>query len=393
MNTHHQLKARRIVFVSALLALLTLTDGGGSLSSRVEAADAAQTAQSVMASLEFDATAYIIEQTITWKFDRGTHREPGTAMEYYTNTRTAGPVFVRCTGSGANCGLANAPTESTIAAAEPAPNEVKLQQHAQAQRCIFFSGGTLTNDTYTQEADVDGQNGKGKWTYRWTYAIEPVPDNNDVDSVTSGVQVAPGTAWTSDVTGGTVDVGFSGFIASESFQSLRTRNKYSFTMLEGDLTRVRQVSVQLQASDGSGGWFDVGSPVSLNNVDTDGDSQNDALDVEPAAADFQYFGNGGKFGNLAVFGALHASGSKAANWVSNILTGSSDGSAYQDNFAGNDGDLAAGNVHVAPFGATITGLSEPGSYRVVISGVIKGNSGSLDFSFQVSSNVVVIGGC
>jgi len=337
-----------------------------------------QTAQSAMVKVDLDDTAYQIEETITWTFQRGTHREPGTAMYAYTNDLASGPV-VTCSGSSANCASTNQP------ATPPAPgaDEIKLQQHAQAERCTFFSGGTLTVGTYDQSVTLNngGLNGKGNWTFTWSYAITP----------TSFV-VGPYTAWTSEVTGGTVDVGYSGFLASESFLKQATRNKYSFTMIEGGVTRARNVTATLQLFDGTA-WQNVpGATADLNNVDTDLDTVNDGLDIVPAAADFSYFANGGWFGNSAVFNALHAVPGKAANGVDNILKGVADGSPA-DNFAGNNNDLAAGNVHTGPFSSSFAGVSGEGSYRVNIAGVLKGNSSSSDFGFSVASNQTIVGGC
>ena len=129
----------------------------------------------------------------------------------------------------------------------------------------------------------------------------------------------------------------------------------------------------------------------MNNVDTDGDTINDGLAVGGAADDFDYFGNGGIFGNSAVFSALHAPGRKSENSVVNIVTGRRWSPA--DNFAGNNNDLAAGNVHIGPYSGSFNGLTEPGAYTVVVAGSLKGNSSSADFGFSVTSNLIQIGGC
>jgi hypothetical protein len=294
---------------------------------------------------------------------------------------------VSCSGSATNCALSNQPP----APAAPAPDEVKLQQHAQAERCTFYFGGSLSSSTYSQSSVINGLNGRGNWSFAWGYTIAP-DSVNDIDIDTAGVQVAAQTAWNSAETGGTVDVPVAGFISGESFLKQSTKNKYSFTMLENGVTRARNVSAQLQVSDGIGGWTNVGAPVSLNNVDTDLDTVNDGVAIVPAAADFSYFGNGGIFGNSAVYSSLHASGGKAANGVSNILNGVADG-ANSDNFAGNNNDLAAGNVDQAPFSGLFSGITTGGVYRTNVSGSIKGNGGAADFMFSVNENTTVIGGC
>ena len=134
------------------------------------------------------------------------------------------------------------------------------------------------------------------------------------------------------------------------------------------------------------------SSLDLNNVDTDGDLINDGLTIASRVVDFPYYANGGIFGNSAVFSALHAPARKTENWVVNIVKGITDGTSA-DNFAGNDNDLAAGNVHIGPYSGSFNGLTEPGTYTVVVAGSLKGNSSSADFGFSVTSNLIQIGGC
>src|SRR4029079_4694223 len=180
--------------------------------------------------------------------------------------------------------------------AAPAPLPVKLQQQGQDDRCTFFSGGTLVTGTYKQDVTRNVSNPapaaqRGNWKFTYTYAITPT------DAVGSE------TAWTSEVTGGSVNLGFSGFVASESYQKQSTRYKYSFTM-DG---RARNVSARLMNVSAALASLD------LNNVDTDGDTINDGLAVVGAVNDFDYFADGGIFGNSAVFSALHAPAKKSAN--------------------------------------------------------------------------------
>jgi hypothetical protein len=335
------------------------------------AAAQTQTAQSAMVNIELASESFEIDGTITWTFERGVHQEPDTAMGAYTNVVTGGPTLTACNGSAANCAATNAPSEANIAAAAPLPDEVKLQQHAQAQRCTFFFGGTLSGDTYTQSATLAGANGRGGWVYEWSYTIAPV---------TSAVDAY--TAWSSEETGGTVDINFSGFVASESFMKQSNKNKFSFTMVDGGVSRARGLMASLTG---------VGT-IDLTDTDTNGDAINDAVAIVAAPADFSYFGNGGVFGNTSVYGALHAATYKPANMVTNILTGVNDG-ANSDNFAGNNNDLAAGNVHIAPFGNTFAGLTQAGDYTISVSGILKGNNSLATANFSVASNLISIGGC
>jgi hypothetical protein len=76
----------------------------------------------------------------------------------------------------------------------------------------------------------------------------------------------------------------------------------------------------------------------------------------------------------------------------NILTGVADGTPA-DNFASNNNDLAAGNVHIGPYASSFDGLTEGGNYTAVVAGTLKENSSSADFGFSVTSNLIVIGGC
>jgi len=329
---------------------------------QVHAATPSLTAQSAMMDFTYDSAAYQIEGTITWTFHRN------IAETFYTNVWDGNaPVVTTGTGS---------PQTSP---GVPAASSVALQNFVQQQRCIFFAGGDLLGTTYN--VTVNGTRG-WKWTY--TFIIAPTQ---------TSVAAYEGGTWTSVETGGTVDVNFGGFIASESFLNNGSKNKYSFTLLDNSVSRVSGVTAQLEKSYDDVNWSAVGNPLDLNNLDTNGDTVNDSLAVSSTSADYSYYGNGGIFGKSGVYGALHADNYKLANSVTQILSGTNDGTTYADNFAGNDNDLAAGNVHQANFSGTFSGLSEEASYRTVISGTIKGNGGSASQSFSVSKNTTVIGGC
>ena len=353
-----------VVGACSLLVLVT---------SAASASAQTQTAQSAMVALTPDTSAYEIDGTITWTFNRGNHNDVdlnGTAMSYYANAWDGAAPKVGCTGGGPN-GCVTPPATPTA----PAPLPVKLQQRAQDDRCTFYFGGTPGNGTYTQDVLVNGNSGaqKGNWTFTYTYEIKPTQT------------VDPQTGWTSEVTGGSVNLGFSGFVASESYQKQSNRHKYSFTMVDGGITRARNVSASLM-----NGTTALTS-LDLNNVDTDGDTIDDGLTVGGTITSFAYFANGGIFGNSVVFSALHAPARKSENTVFNILTGNDADPA--DNFAGNNNDLAAGNVHIGPYSGSFSGLTEPGTYTVVVAGSLKGNSSSADFGFSVISNLIEIGGC
>jgi hypothetical protein len=262
----------------------------------------------------------------------------------------------------------------------PTTGPDSVSNHAQDDRCIFFCGGTLPGWSYTQTRTVSGLNGKGNWTFTYNY------------TTTTAGAVAAGTCWASEVTGGTGEVTYNGFVSSESCvqKSGGTwQRKYSFTLLNSDLSsRVVNVSAQLQKETptGSGNWLGVGDPIAFGSP----------LPVSTTVNDYSYFGNGGVFGKSTVFPLLHGTGGgKLANLVTNILTGTSDGTAA-DNFSGNDNDLSAGNVHQADFGGSFTfGIGDEGNYRVAVTGTLKGNTaaGVPDVNFSVTSNLVTVGGC
>ena len=120
-----------------------------------------QTAQSAMVALTPDSSAYEIVGTITWTFNRGNQNDvdlTGTAMSYYTNAwdgvQPTAPLTVTCNGGGGG-GCLTAPATP----AAPAPLSLELQQRAQADRCTFFSGGTLGTGTYTQVVTVTVNSG------------------------------------------------------------------------------------------------------------------------------------------------------------------------------------------------------------------------------------------
>lgn len=336
-----------------------------------------QTGQSIMVSVTPSTPALEIEGTTTWTY----HRDDcaATATYYTANPGVWNGAPPTCTGSSTNCAADNQPAVPS-APAVPTTGPDSVSNHAQDDRCIFFCGGTLPGWSYTQTRTVSGLNGKGNWTFTYNY------------TTTTAGAVAAGTCWASEVTGGTGEVTYNGFVSSESCvqKSGGTwQRKYSFTLLNSDLSsRVVNVSAQLQKETptGSGNWLGVGDPIAFGSP----------LPVSTTVNDYSYFGNGGVFGKSTVFPLLHGTGGgKLANLVTNILTGTSDGTAA-DNFSGNDNDLSAGNVHQADFGGSFTfGIGDEGNYRVAVTGTLKGNTaaGVPDVNFSVTSNLVTVGGC
>jgi hypothetical protein len=338
---NNQLMKKLLGSATGIVAGLALT--------AVAHAQPSQTAQSAMVATGLGSNAYQIDGTVTWKYDRD------AAEAFYTNAWD-GNAPVETVGTGAQ----------QFSPGVPDPSAVELMQHAQAQRCIFFCGGPLSSKTYTITV-----NGTKSWKWEYTFKIVP-----------KVASVAPKTCWSSESGGGgAVDISFAGFVSSESFlKQSNGRTKYSFTLLEPDplgglpLSRVINVSAQLQKSDGLGGWVNVGSPIVYGT-----------LPVTPTTANYVYCGNGGVFGNSAVYSYLHAPGRRVATAVNGILV--------EDNFANNDNDLASGNVHQANYDGVFAGVTEEGNYRILISGTIKGNSAIAGQNFSVASSQTVIGGC
>lgn len=325
-----------------------------------------QTAQCIMVNTATENAAYQINGTTTWTFHRACAEANYSASAGVWNAQTP-----TCNGNPNNgdCGPANQPTPPPAPPVDKhGPNSV--EHHAQQDRCTFFCGGTLDGWNYANTETVDGLNGRGSWTFTYNYNVTTVGAVNEA------------TCWTCEETGGTADVNFTGFIASESFLNNRNTStkKYSFTLLDSlGASRVSGVSAQLQMFDGTN-WNDVGSPITFTNP----------LPVTSTIADYMYYSNTSVYGNSAVYNSLDAptpGNNLGGRLISSILT------TAPDNFAGNNNDLAAGNVHEADYSGSFTGLTEAGSYRISVSGIVKDNSGTGFQSFTVTGGNVIIGGC
>jgi hypothetical protein len=332
------------------------------LAPKVHAAppNASQTAQDVMVKTVLDNSVFQISGTTTFTFDKDCAESNYTASAGVWNG-----IPATCSGSAANCAEANRP-DTPPAPAPPDTGPDSIKNHAQADHCTYYCGGTLLSWNYTQTQTVKGKNNtNGNWTFTYNYSTSP-----------NTATVAAGTCWSCEETGGTVDVGFTGFVSSESFlKQSNGRTKYSFTLLDSlGVSRVLGATAQLQKFNGTT-WDNVGDPIAFT----------DPLPVTSTTADYLYFGNVGVFGNSAVFNQLHATGGgKPATNVSAIL--------LEDNFVNNDNDLANGNVHEADYSGSFT-LTQDGSFRITISGSVKDNAGTGAEVFSVSSNDIIIGGC
>jgi hypothetical protein len=331
------------------------------------ASSPSQTAQCIMVNTVLPTLAFQINGTTTWTFGKDCAEANYTAS---AGTWNGSPPS--CDGSATNCAVSNTPPVPTAPAPDAhGPNSI--EHHAQQDRCTYFCGGTLDGWTYTQTATATGLNGHGNFTFTYNYSVSP-----------NTATVAAGTCWSCQETGGTVDVDFTGFISSESFLNNRNTGtkKYSFTLLADGVSRVSGVTAQLQYSaDGNfDDTVDVGSPVTFT----------DPLPVTSTLNDYIYYSNTSVFGNSAVYSFLDAptpGNNLGGRLVSTILTTS------PDNFAGNNNDLANGNVQEADYSGSFTGLTQVGTYRISVSGTVKDNFGTGLQPFSVTSSNVIIGGC
>jgi hypothetical protein len=233
--------------------------------------------------------------------------------------------------------------------------------------------------SYTQQVNVNVNNPapqaqRGVWKFTYTYNVTPTTPTVD-----------PATCWTCSAnSSGVVDVNFTGFTASESF--LKNNNagtqKYSFTLLDSLLqSRVLGVTAQLQKQNPDLSWSDIGSPIVFASP----------LPVTASTTKYPYYANAGVFGNSAVYSFLDAptpGNNLGGRLINTILT-----TLPMDNFAGNNNDLVTGNVQEADFSGSFTGITDSGSYRIVVSGSVKENSGTGVEPFSVNSTVVNINGC
>jgi hypothetical protein len=241
-------------------------------------------------------------------------------------------------------------------------------------KCNFLDGLPLTGKIYTQSRTLNGSNGKGSWTFTWTYKVEP----------TSSYPALAFTAW--DLVSergdgnGLADVSIDAFIAGLSAQKTNRRDltKYSFSLDNSDGTsRVSDVIIKV-IKKGQGGDPDVTIHVSASPESTHITSNS-----QEAPVDFNYTPNGGSF--------------YGSNGTTSLLTtGDARGILNNDGFAGNDNGGADGRaLAYASLDAPITLELGPGRYVIEMTGTVKGNnSTSVTTRFNVNGNInVVTPGC
>jgi hypothetical protein len=300
---------------------------------------------------------YAIAGTETWNFSRD------TAETFYANTCNPAPVSITCTGGGrnnVNCLTANQP-----ATPAPAPEQNKLMQRAQADRCAFWAGGALSSTSYTTTSRVNGVNGNGNWTYTYNCSVVPNAPSFEARS-----------AWTlasSTTTAATVTL--AGTLQGQSalLKSAKSAADWNYK-LSHEMSHVDELTGEAVA--------DLVDPVA-----TITDSNGSIVSASPLAftleqgVDYFYSANAGTFGATGLL-------VNDAN-VSVIQTGlaaATDG--YVDNFAGNDTTLGERAV-LTPAEWTFTA---PGDYTLTVSGTLKGNTGAVTRSISVTSSATIFAG-
>jgi hypothetical protein len=281
-----------------------------------------------------------------------------TASGYFTNTQSGDPT-VSCNGSPTNCASGNQP--ATPGAPAPDPRQVNGTPQGpgavQYNKCTFLGGGTLTGLSYQQSQTVSGLNGKGSWTFDWTYDVAPSP-----------ATVEPLTAWdlVKEVTG-SAQVDVNADIAGESVlvKNAGSWKKYSFSMLESDGTN-RVIGLALTVKDAAGTIVASYAPGSAVHF----------------PVDFGYTTNAGSNGAT---GYLQDSDART------ILN--------TDSFAGNNDGGSDGSALALATTDTTTVTFDPGDYTITLTGTVKGNSidatsTGANISFSVTQSVHIIApGC
>lgn len=325
-----------------------------SLSTKVSAGGAS-TGQGIMVNLNTGGQLALV-QTQTYRLDET------AAAAYFTNSLTGGPA-VSCNGSAANCAATNQPA----APAAPAADALQLNRHPDNKglgggvvfdnRCTFLDGGTLAGRQYTQAVTVNGLNGKGNWTFTWTYDVTPTQATVD-----------PFTAW--NLVGTTGDnvasVDITAQIAGESALSSNKHDlKYSFSLLDSyGLNRVSDLVVNVDGTD-----YPTTSTVIQNAPG--------ALAGGLGAVDFNYTTNAGSNGATSLLSNGDAR---------SILNG--------DSFAGNQNGGSDGSALAYASMTPVGVLLAPGDHAVTLSGTVKGNtasSASQPFSVTLHTNIITPG--
>jgi hypothetical protein len=313
------------------------------------------TGQSVWAGFGAGGGTFGYTDRQTFTFDGA------TAATNYTNVLNSSAPTVGCSGSSTNCALGNQP----VAPSAPATDAGQVSSLVTADRCTFYAGGQLSSSSYTLSRTVNGVNGKGNWTFTWTYAV-------------SGSSVAPETAWSSVLDGsGGAHVTLGGEIAGESVLSKSSSDrKYSFSLLDnGGASRVSGLSITLTDPDGN-----VGSPVSVGST------------VVNAAGSTNFHDFSVGTDTSAFPDDLHLDALVTTNGNTGLLaTGDARAILGGDTFAGNNNGGADGSaLAYAALNPTDVTLTE-GEWTATLAGTVKDNTGAAQAQLAVHRHLVIIG--
>ena len=309
---------------------------------------------------------FLIEGSEVWEYNKT------TAATYFSNTLVGGPT-IDCNGNAANCAPANQPA----APAAPEPDPKALTSHISNQACNFWNGVALDIDggkksPYYQSVTTKGLNGGGNWKFEWTYEV------GFVDEV--GGPYDAHTAWDLDSStpAGVANVTVEGFFAGQSTQKKGKAGADKWTF------KASHTMSEIDPSNGLPVSRLVNPVAALYGAGVDPICTLAIFTQLEQGVDYEYIGNAGTNGDVSQLFPI--------GLVSDIQQGVlSTGSGLWDNFAGND--------YTNGERAVITGtdpanceISEPGTYELIVTGVLKGVSGAFSLPFGVTSNVCISAG-
>lgn len=306
------------------------------------------TGQSAMIFTEVPGKATVISNNVQWDFNSV------EAYATYTNVYTSTNSTATCTGSPTNCALTNKPSAP---AAPPADSGQFNKQFEDQIICTTYYGGTgMPTKPYTQTATTNGVNGGGNWTFTYNYLIS--------SSVTGAVPAH--LYWVSSTVTNGITFNVNGVVAASSWLSSSKTTKYSFTLVDSStLTRVQGVTAILQKQNADQSWSDMTGRINyLGDLPIQSAAPSTSCALLSAlfdctTGDFIYVANAGTFGSYPTSGGSNS-------LVSAIL--------LNDNWDKNNSDLANGNVHFAFFNTKFLDITDVGTYRVKVTGTLKGNS-------------------
>lgn len=308
---------------------------------------------------------YISSGTQVYRFNRN------EAATKFTNAGNGNLPTVTATGWCANHGGCSCPPP-----APPAPPALdsKLQEAVINNKCVFWTGGTLTGITYTQSFTVGVTSGsncqKGNWVFVYTYNVTPnqiVPDHTawEITSFSPGAPLPV-----------TIDPTQS-YIVSESVIDKAAGNtgwsrKYSFSLTSD---RIQNLTITM---------------TNANNIVYPPSSGTAGISAfANGFNDFIYVPNNAGTNCILIKGAT-------PNDIQNGVVGgyldngcsTSNTPSGKDNFAGNNNSGATKG-----FLNQMTWNLLPGTYKLRVTGIVKGVQGASDITFDKCTSFSITSGC